>query len=108
VRTGSRPGFYPRRIEEDERIARLQTVIRAQSGRRSQEIGASYRAISWGSKFLLGLEEPEYELRCLIDYPLARIAVSMVPRAFGGLAIKMIVDLGAQNTFGQRLPRLVE
>jgi hypothetical protein len=32
----------------------------------------------------------------------------MVPHAFGGLAIKMIVDLGAQNTFGQRLPRLVE
>jgi hypothetical protein len=27
----------------------------------------------------------------------------MVPPALGGLAIKMIVDLGVQNTFGQRL-----
>jgi hypothetical protein len=32
----------------------------------------------------------------------------MVPPALGGLAIKMIVNLGVQNTFGQRLPQLVE
>jgi hypothetical protein len=89
------PDFYPRRIEEDERIARLQTVIRAhtsaRSGRRSREIGAGIERSAGDQKFLLGLEEPEYELRCLSDHPLARIAVSMVPPALGGRAIKMIV-----------------
>jgi hypothetical protein len=32
----------------------------------------------------------------------------MVSPALGGLAIKMIVGLGVQNTFGQRLLQLVE
>jgi hypothetical protein len=32
----------------------------------------------------------------------------MVSPALGGLAIKVIVDLGVQNTFGQRLLQLVE
>ena len=33
---------------------------------------------------------------------------ALISPVLGGLAIKMIVDLGVQNTFGQRLLQLVE